>query len=227
MRLSRRHLLLAAPLLMAAAPRPVPPHGTVRLRPQGPAVAYRVGVEPAASRLTFAGFRQIFTLPGEATPLGTYPIAGREVLAIGFDASALAGVTQKLVALIGWDGKTLRLLDVETLEFASSDNGSQSSLAAHLAPSPDHRALQLIVEASRAEHGKPAHRENWTDLLAWHDGAPLAPGGTSKAAAGTWQARMDASRTRIAALLTPPRTVLTLDMLAPTGLLDPLGAAPR
>ena len=163
-------------------------------------------------------------LPGEAAVIGTYPIAGRELLAVSFDASALAGVTQKLAALIGWDGKTLRILDVETLLFSSGDNGSQSTLTAHLSAG-DATHLRRTVEASRSEHGKPAHHEAWTDLLAWREGAPFATVAPSKTA-GPWQIRAEATRSRIATLLTPPRTELTLDMLDPTGLLDPLGSSP-
>jgi len=224
MAISRR-ILLAAPLLAAAAPAPKHGGNSVRLRPGGPAVPFRLTVHPMATGLSFAGFRESFALPGEASVLGTYPIAGRELLGIGFDASALAGVTQKLCALIGWDGRTLRILGVETLAFSSGDNGSQSTLKATLGPG-DATHLRLSVEASRAEHGKAAHHESWTDLLAWREGAPLTTADPGKSA-GPWQTRADATRARVAALLTPARTKLTLDMLDPTGLLDPLGSSPQ
>jgi hypothetical protein len=225
-----RRILLAAPLLIAAraAPRKAAA-SALRLRPGGGPVTCHLAVEPIASRLTFTGFHESFVLPGEAVILGTYPVAGRELLSVGFDASALAGVSQKLAALVGWDGKTLRILDVETLSFASSDNGSQSSLTAHLAAG-DRDHLRFSVEASRSEHQKAPRHEAWTDLLAWHEGAPLATAPQAKPAAhpaGPWQARCEATRARIAALLTPPRTQLTLDMLDPTGLLDPLGSAAK
>ena len=224
MAISRR-TLLASPLLIAAAPAPKRSGTGVRLRPGGPAAGLRLTVHPMATGLSFTGFRESFVLPGEASILGTFPIAGRELLGITFDASALAGVTQKLAALIGWDGKTLRILDVETLAFSSGDNGSQSTLKAQLAAG-DAAHLRFTVEASRAERHKAAHHESWTDLLAWREGAPLTTADPGKAA-GPWQARADATRTRVAALLTPPRTKLTLDMLDPTGLLDPLGSSPQ
>jgi len=227
MRLGKRAFLLAmvAPALAAAAPRRAP-GGALVLRPKGPRVAYRLAAQPIASRLTFAGFHEAFSLPGDTTVHGVYPIADRELLVVGFDASALAGVTQKLVAMIGWDGRTLRILDVETLEFASSDNGTQSSLKARLTATPDRRALSFAVEASRAEHGKTARHESWTDLLTWREGAPLAAEDAGKSAS-SWQTRMNATHRRIVALLSPQRTTLTLDMLDPTGLLDPLSADTR
>ena len=116
-------------------------------------------------------------------------------------------------------------IGVETLAFSSGDNGSQSTLKATLAAG-DATHLRLSAEASRAEHRKPAHHEAWTDLLAWREGAPLTTADPGKSA-GPWQTRADATRARVAALLTPARTKLTLDMLDPTGLLDPLGSSPQ
>ncbi len=200
----------------------------LKLRPGGPAVTYRLLAHPVASRLTFAGIREAVVLPGAASVLAAYPIAGRELLAIGFDASALAGVTQKLAALVGWDGRTIRILDVETLHFSSGDAGSPSTLVARITAGPGPQHLRVIASATRSERGTPAHRESWVDVLAWREGAPLttAPSPIGPAH-GTWQTRMEATRARVAALLNPPRTTLTLDMLDPTGLLDPLGGAPQ
>jgi hypothetical protein len=220
-----RRVILAAPLLMAAG-RPASRGGSLRLRPGAPPVAYRLAPQIMASHLTFTGFRQPVVLPGEAVILGTYPIAGREILAVGFDASALAGVTQKLAALVGWDGKELRILDIETLTFSSGDNGSQSRLSAHITAGPSHDQLRYTAEASRSERGKPPRHESWTDTLTWREGAPLTIATPNKAG-GPWQNRMEASRARLATLLATPRTALTLDMLDPTGLLDPLGSSPQ
>jgi hypothetical protein len=220
-----RRIILAAPLLMAAG-RPAPRGGSLRLRPGAPPVAYHLAAQMMASHLTFTGMHPPVVLPGEAVILGTYPIAGRELLSVGFDASALAGVTQKLAALVGWDGRALRILNVETLTFSSGDNGSQSTLSARITAGPSHDQLRYTADASRSERGKPARRETWTDTLSWREGAPLTIATPSKPG-GPWQTRMETSRGRLATLLAIPRTTLTLDMLDPTGLLDPLGSSPQ
>ena len=100
-----------------------------------------------------------------------------------------------------------------------------AALSAHLSAGSRDQ-LHYTANASRAEHGKPARHESWTDLLIWRDGAPLTVSVPTKPG-GPWQTRMEASRARLAAVLSPPRTELTLDMLAPTGVLDPLGSSPQ
>jgi hypothetical protein len=223
MPISRRVLLAVpmtlatAPAMAAAAPR------EVRLKPGERGVGFAIESGPIASRLRFVGYRESFVLPVPAAPLGLLPIAGRELLSVGFSANALAGVRQTLTALIGWDGRRLRILDVETLSFESGDGHQTGRLTARLTDTPDRRHLRLIASASRTQPHGPLLRESWVDLLAWHEGAPLASANPRPPPPDSWQGRMLASRRRIIGLLDTPRTQITLDMLAPTGVLDPLG----
>jgi hypothetical protein len=218
-RLARR-VLLAAPLLLAA--RRPDTAGSVRLMPGGDAVDYQFKVMPDATQLGFDGFEQVFTLPGEAAAIGVLPIAGRQVLQVRFSADAFAGVSQKLVAIIGWDGKVPRILGVEVLSFAADQQAIADHLSGRVAATADRTHLRVTYDASRIVHGAHPRRESWMDILAWKDGAPLQEIPRRHVPPTSWQARMTVIRAKVDALLVPPRTLLTTDMLGPTGLLDPL-----
>ncbi|HTW27331.1 MAG TPA: hypothetical protein VME92_09405 [Acetobacteraceae bacterium] len=228
-----RRTLLAAPLLLAApalfapdtAPRAEAPLLAVKLKPDEDEVAFQFDLRPQETMLGFDGFTEVFRFPGEARPLAKLPIAGRQLLSVGFDADALAGVKQRLAALVGWDGRALRVLDIEILSFSAASLTAKRSLIGRIAATADRRFLRVVFDAAELSvPGPRARRESWATLLAWRSDSILLDVSPHRGRPGSWQARMEEARDKVAALLRPsPRTTITLDMLGPTGLLDPFG----
>ena len=211
--LTRRSLLAGSPALLAglaAAPLSAA-IATVRLRPGGLGVACALSAEGGDTRLALPGEGDPVALPGLPDGIQALPIAERQILACG----TVLPDGQRLLAFVGWDDATVRILGVESRAWHGPD---RRSLALRVAAVPDGARLRLIYDAVAGER-----HESWTDALAWRPEAPLASEPLRPVLPGTLQARVASIRADVALLLAPPRRVLALADLQPTGLLSPLG----
>ncbi|HEY2132773.1 MAG TPA: hypothetical protein VGH36_07345 [Acetobacteraceae bacterium] len=196
---TRRRLLAAPAILLAPLDLARPAPRLARLRPEriGP-----VFVEPAAAGTTLFHADRIegaVTLPSpDARLVALLPIAGREVACLAFAADPPWGKLS-LMSIAGWDGVRLRLLGLEVLNLTGVDGALLSSRFAGVG---DRTRLRIGREAARPRAALPRAWENWTDLLAWRDSAPLAAALVRPPLPGTWQAAL---RNRSDALLTTPR----------------------
>ena len=223
MRLLSRRALFAAPLALAPAAAGAQP-SAVQINPAGPASLLTTAVEGERFRMTFAGWPLPIELPARrARLLAAFPLAGREVLAAAFagdrsPAEAVEHGRLDLVALIGSDGAALRVLGVEMLSWQGPGGASFDTML----DAPGHGvALRLARVATPPERATRSFHLIWSDYLAWRQGGPLADAAPRPPRPGTWQAALARIRGQVAALLVPPCTTLTLNLLAPTGLLDP------
>lgn len=155
-------------------------------------------------------------------------LAGREVLVVAFagdrdDAAATARGPLDLVAMIGSDGVRLGILGVEMLSWKGRAGAGFDTMI----DAPGHgTVLRLARVASPPQAATASRHLTWTDYLAWRQGGPLADAAPRPPLAGTWQAALAAVRAAVAALLTPIPTTLTVNLLAPTGILDPAAEIP-
>jgi hypothetical protein len=197
MLLSRRALFPAAALLIAR-----------------PAAATHMALEPAGddqAAFRIDGIDGAITLPAARARIAfALPIGGRAVAGVAFAADA-PGASLDLVALCGWDGACLRIVGLETLSYAGADG---ASVASRFAGVGDRTRLRIERTASVPRHGLPLRWENWTDLLAWHDQAPLADAPVRPPLPGTRQAALAAGRARAAALLNEPCQAVSALMIA-------------
>jgi len=206
--LSRR-LLLAAPALLlvrAAAGASLQPGRVagLSLLPADPDQPDQVvfGAEGVAGAVT---------LPMDRARIAfVLPIAGREVVGIAFAADP-PGATLDLVALVGWDGACLRILGLEVLSCSGADG---ASLASRFAGVGDRTRISIARTAGVPRPGLPKRWENWTDLLAWRDGLPLADAPVRVPLVGTRQAEVAVVRVRVVGLLSTPCQGVTPALLA-------------
>jgi hypothetical protein len=200
--LTRRRLLAAPAILLAPLDLARPAPRLARLRPEriGPVV-----VESAAAGTSLFhadGIEGAVTLPSpDAQLVALLPIAGREVACLAFAADQPWGKLS-LMAIAGWDGARLRLLGLEVASLTGTDGALLSSRFAGVG---DRTRLRIEHEAARPRAGLPRAWENWTDLLAWRDGAPLAAALVRAPMPGTWQARLVALRDQSEEMLATPR----------------------
>lgn len=195
-RVSRRTLFTAAALLIA---RPAAA-AHMALEPVGDdQVAFRIDGIDGAITLPAARARIAFALP----------IAGRDVAGVAFAADPPGGLD--LVALCGWDGACLRLLGLEILSYAGADG---ASLASRFAGVGDRTRLRIERTGSVPRLRLPLRWENWTDLLAWRDQAPLADAPVRPPLAGTRQATLAAARARVSSILETPCQAVTATMIS-------------
>ena len=160
-----------------------------------------------------AGIDDFISVPATQARIAfALPIAGREVAGIAF----AAGSTLELVTLVGWDNARLRILGLEVLNWKIPTGAMLSS---RFSSTGDRTRLLIARYAALPRPGLPRHWENWTDLLAWRDGAPLADAPVHHPPAGTMQARLADLRQRSMTLIAPPFQILT------TGMLDSLDVA--
>jgi hypothetical protein len=207
-----RRLTLVAPALLLAHPAPaalLPGTGRVVLEraEDGRAV---MRCESTPQTITFPATRARIAM--------MLPLAGRDLAGLAFGADTPAGRLD-LLALAGWDGAQLRILGLEVLAWTGADG---SSLSSRFASYGDRSALRVQRTAGSRQppaEGKPARTrwESWTDVLAWKDrsiltDAPIRPG-----AERSWQARLAERRARLAALLQPACTDVTMEMVALAG----------
>lgn len=192
----------------------------VRLRPGGVAGVVTLRAEGARCRLLLEDASML--LPGAPERIAALPVAGRQVVAAGVALPS----GQVLAVLAGWDGARMRILAVESWDWHGS---GPRRLGLRLAAVPDDRRVRLLYEAVLASPrgdgpGRVVvRREAWTDILAWQDGGALRSEPLRPVLAGTWQARMAATRAAVAGLLAAPCREIGIEALAATGLLDPLG----
>lgn len=230
-RLSRR-ALLAIPLALAPHAARAQP-SAVQINPSGPASLLTTTTEGERLRISFTGWPQPIELPARrARLLAAYPLAGREILAVAFagDRSPEAAAEKgrlDLVALIGSDGSVLRVLGVEMLTWAGPGGASFDTML----DAPGHGvALRLARVGTPPESMTRSFHLTWSDYLAWRQGGPLADAAPRPPRPGTWQAELSRVRAAVTGVLIPSCNSITLNLLAPTGLLDPqagLGGQPR
>ncbi len=208
-----RRLLLAATALLV--PRPA-----VAAPPQRGHAA-RLTLDPDdPEKVSFGGDGVVgsVTLPQARVRIAALlPIAGRELAAIAFAADRL-GTTVDLLALIGWDGLCLRILGLEVLSLSAPDG---TSLSSRFAGVGDHSRISITRTAAIPRAGRPKRWENWIDLLAWRNLAPLADAPVRAALLGTRQAEFAAIRAKVIAGLSPPCQAITPELLAPFASLSP------
>ncbi len=193
---------------------------TVRLRPGGVAEVVTLRAEGGRCRLLLEDGSVL--LPGAPERIAALPVAGRQMAAAGVALPS----GQVLAVLAGWDGARMRILAVESWDWHGS---GPRRLGLRLAAVPDDRRVRLLYEAVLASPrgdgtGRVVvRREAWTDILAWQDEGALRSEPLRPVLAGTWQARMAATRAAVAGLLAAPCREIGVEALAATGLLDPLG----
>ncbi len=225
--LSRRALLAAAFAAESAA-------GALRVDPGAAPTPFRATTEGERFRLDFSGpetgrLAPILLPARRARLLKTLPLAGREVLAVAFAgdrdrADEMARGPLDLVALIGSDGMRLRILAVEMLHWQGRGGAGFDTML----DAPGRGSLLRFARVASPPQPSTASRHwIWADYLAWRQGAPLADAAPRPPRPETWQAALAAIRARITAVLTPPHTELTLNLLAPTGLLAPDAEIPK
>ncbi len=213
----------------AGPPIRLPSGDGLRIDPGAKPTKFQASVESERLRLDFAGWPAPILLPARRARLVvTLALAGREVLLAAFagerdDAAATARGALDLVAMIGSDGTRLGILGVEMLAW----KGSAGAGFATMLDAPGHGAvLRLARIASPPQATTSSRHLTWSDYLAWRQGGPLADAAPRPPRPGTWQAALAAVRAKVAALLAPIPTTLTLNLLAPTGLLDPAAEIP-
>lgn len=233
-----RRALLAMPLV-AAAPPSGPPYGPpygpalrppsgggLRIDPGAPPTPFQARIEGERLRLDFAGRPTPILLPARRARLVVaLALAGREVLVVAFagDRDDAAATALDLVAMIGSDGVRLGILGVEMLSWKGRAGAGFDTMI----DAPGHgTVLRLARVASPPQAATASRHLTWTDYLAWRQGGPLADAAPRPPLAGTWQAALAAVRAAVAALLTPIPTTLTVNLLAPTGILDPAAEIP-
>jgi hypothetical protein len=210
MSLSRR-AVLASPLLAAQATRA---HAAdmAMLRPGTPAAVGLLPLAQGRMAFTAAGLLPAITLPSSrAHGVTLLPIAGRQVVVLGFGADPAAATPLDLGAIVGWDGLRLRVLALELLTWRAANGGT---LTTRLKASGDRTRLMLLREASLPIGATRWRREHWIDLLAWRDGQALADAPVRVPPPDTWQARLERVRAQVAARLVEPCATIGMDLTA-------------
>ncbi len=207
----------------------LPSGGGLRIDPGAAPTAFRAGIEGEHLRLDFAGWPEPIRLPARrARLIVALPLAGREMLLAAFagepdEAAATARGPLDLVAVIGSDGTRLGILGVEMLAWKGHAGAGFDTML----DAPGHgTVLRLARIASPPQASTASRHLIWSDYLAWRQGGPLADAAPRPPRPGTWQAALSAVRARVIARLAPIPTALTLNLLAPTGLLDPAAEIP-
>jgi hypothetical protein len=210
MDLQRRRLLTLSPFIALRAPtaraalQAGPPalriadgSATLRLEPDGPAVAV-----PA----------------DEARIAAALALGGRQVVAVAFRAALFMGSRAELAALVGVDGAHPRILGVELLNWRSP---SGAILATHLSATPDGTRIRLERVGTRPRPDLPPAHESWIDYLRLEEGTPLADAPVHAVVPGTCQSALAFTRTRVAAALAAPCDRIDHAWLDGAGLLAP------
>lgn len=213
----------------AEPPIRLPSGDGLRIDPGAKPTKFQASVEGERLRLDFTGWPAPILLPARRARLVVaLPLAGREVLMAAFagehdDAAAAARGALDLVAMIGSDGTRLGILGVEMLAWKGRAGAGFDTML----DAPGHgTVLRLARVASPPQATTDSRHLTWSDYLAWRQGGPLADAAPRPPRPGTWQAALAAVRAKVAALLAPVPTTLTLNLLAPTGLLDPAAEIP-
>lgn len=214
-----------------AAPPPLGPSSGDRLRidPGAPPTPFQASIAGEHLRLDFAGRPTPILLPARrARLIVVLALAGREMLLAAFagepdEAASRARGPLDLVAVIGSDGARLGILGVEMLSWKGSAGAGFDTILD--APGRG-TVLRLARVASPPQASTLSRHLTWNDYLAWRQGGPLADAAPRPPRPGTWQAALAAVRAKVAARLSPVPTTLTLNLLAPTGLLDPAAEIP-
>lgn len=151
------------------------------------------------------------TLAGIAVPAGrlrqlaTFPLGTAQVVVLGFAADLPEGRRDLLAVASGGQVRALELLD-----WQGSDG---ARLQTRLSAVPDRQRLRLERSAS-APRGRGRRHEDWTDYLAWQEGAAMVDAPVRPVLAGTWQAALAAQRADMRALLADGPRALPPGLLA-------------
>lgn len=203
--LARRRLLAAPAALLAPlalSPPPPPPRPRAMLRP-GRLGEWLIAAEGAGTSVFRAeAMDGAIALPSPTAHMAALlPMAGRQVACLAFAVPLPQGALSA-IALAGWDGARLRLLGLEVANWQGAAGGR---LWSRLGGVGDRTRLRIAREAASVRPGLPRAWENWTDYLAWRNGAALATVQIRPPPAESWQARLAALRALSDGLLATPR----------------------
>lgn len=152
---------------------------------------------------------------GRARLVAVLPIAGRDIVAVGFaDDPTGGGGDLELVAFVGWDGSWLRVLALDVLGWQGMDG---SLLWSRMAATSDRMKLRIERDTAGPRAGRTRAWEHWTDYFVWQEGGALADAPVRPALPETWQARLAQRRKRAAVLLSAPMTAVTPATIADIG----------
>jgi hypothetical protein len=209
----RRRLLSAPAALLAPlalTPPAPPPRPRAMLRPGRPGEWQIAADAPGQTLFRAEGMDGAIALPCPGARMaGLLPIAGRQVACLAFAVPSLRGELSA-IALAGWDGDGLRLLGLELADWRGAQGGRLWSRYGGVA---DRTRLRIGREAAVVRPDKPRAWENWTDYLAWREGAALAQALVRPPPAGSWQARLAALRGLGDRLLATPRQSVPVEWL--------------
>ena len=223
---------------------------TVRLRPGGVADLVTLRAEGARSRLLLDG--EPVLLPGAPERIAALPVAGRQAVVAGVglpSGQVLAalvgwdGEQLRILAVESWDWHGsgprrlgLRLVAVpddrrvrllyEAVLATPRGSGPEPGAGGRGPAGAGATGVRGMEDGSGGGSGAArvvVRREAWTDILAWQEGEALRSEPLRPVLAGTWQARMAATRAAVAGLLARPCREIGVEALTATGLLDPLG----
>jgi len=219
--LSRR-ALLATPLLLGTLSVPARAADIAMLRPGLRSALGLTPLLPDRASFRAAGLAPEITLPASrARAVAVLPIAGREIVLLGFGADPSASAPLELGAFVGWDGSRLRVLALEVLSWRPANGGV---LSTRVKASGDRTRLMLLRGATLPVGRTRWRREYWIDMLAWREGEALADAPVRVPPPETWQALLAHTRIRVAARLAAPCSAVAEDL---TGLFAPDSLPPR
>lgn len=132
-------------------------------------------------------------VPAErARVLAAAALGGTAAVLIAFGADTAAGQRDLLAVAAGGV-----LVALEPLVWRGTE-GSRLGTRVTFVPDGQRLRLQRIGTVPR---GQGYHREDWTDYLAWNNGAPMHDAPARPVLAGTWQAVLSEQRAGMRALL--------------------------
>ena len=208
MKLSRRALLLAAPVVMSRTAHASP--APLRLEP---------AVEGMVA-LTGPGIRQPLLLPGRGARLLPALRCGGELLSVVVVALEEAGAVLDwaVVALALDDQVALLALEPLAWRGAAKPEIGAPRLATRFSTTGDRSRVQWQREAAVPESPTLWRREAWTDYLAWAPPCGLADAPVRAPRPGTHQHLVAQWRQRAAALVASAPRAVTPELLASAGL---------
>ncbi len=216
--LTRRAVLTAGiGLLGGATSSPT----SLQLRPESPPAKFSLAIDDALLRITIEGVVVPFEIPAlRARLLSILPVADREVMIVAFGVDREPSITQDLIAIIGWDGSTERILGIENLSWHRADG---ADLSLRLFATADRRRLLLSYLATIPRRSATdLVRTGWNDFLQWQDGAALVDAPPRPPIPDSAQRYLADIRARVLARIAAPSCSISAPELAPTGLLQPL-----
>ena len=202
MTLSRRSLLLAAPLLLAGPARAA--GAGLRLE--------KAGEDQVA--LTGPGVRRALLLPALGARMLAPVGCGGEMLAVvSFRQDEGAAAVEWGALALALDG-TVALLGLEPLGWRASG----ARMGTRLMSGGDKRQIAFQRDSAVPETPTLWRRETWTDYLAWRAPAGLADSPVRVPLAGTRQAAVAEWRRRAGAVVAEQPQAVTPALLAAAGL---------